>query len=170
MRIPPSLNNGVRQIHRWLSIAFTLNVVAYFVARAQGEPAAWITYSPLFPLALLCSRVCTCSCCHMPPRGAADYSPIERVAGCSHPGHRMAWVAEISVASIALSSSLSCGACRRNRLPHSATSIRARWLNGFVGWQESLALLAKLVEAEIPDAIEGRASAFTLERILAQPA
>lgn len=48
-----SSNNWIRQIHRWLSIAFTLTVVANFVARAQGEPTAWITYSPLLPLALL---------------------------------------------------------------------------------------------------------------------
>lgn len=48
-----SSNNWIRQIHRWLSIAFTLTVVANFVARTQGEPAAWVTYSPLLPLALL---------------------------------------------------------------------------------------------------------------------
>lgn len=46
-------NNRIRRIHRWLSIAFTLTVVANFVAMTQGQPAAWITYSPLFPLALL---------------------------------------------------------------------------------------------------------------------
>jgi hypothetical protein len=45
----------IRQSHRWLSIVFTLTVIANFVARAggAGEPAPWITYSPLFPLALL---------------------------------------------------------------------------------------------------------------------
>lgn len=48
-----SLNNWIRQSHRWLSIAFTLTVVANFIARTKGEPAAWITYSPLLPLALL---------------------------------------------------------------------------------------------------------------------
>jgi hypothetical protein len=46
-------NKGIRQMHRWLSIAFTLTVIANFAARTQGEPAAWITYSPLPPLALL---------------------------------------------------------------------------------------------------------------------
>jgi hypothetical protein len=48
-------NQWVRQIHRWLSIAFTLTVIANFVALAvgQGQPAAWVTYSPLLPLALL---------------------------------------------------------------------------------------------------------------------
>jgi hypothetical protein len=43
----------IRQIHRWLSIAFTLTVIANFVALSQGTPPAWVTYSPLFPLALL---------------------------------------------------------------------------------------------------------------------
>jgi hypothetical protein len=43
----------VRQIHRWLSIAFTVTVIANFVALSQGTPPAWVTYSPLLPLALL---------------------------------------------------------------------------------------------------------------------
>jgi hypothetical protein len=46
-------NNWVRQSHRWLSIVFTVTVIANFVALAQGGPPAWITYSPLPPLALL---------------------------------------------------------------------------------------------------------------------
>jgi len=50
-----SWNNRIRQTHRWLSIAFTVTVIANFVALGvgQGQPAPWITYSPLFPLALL---------------------------------------------------------------------------------------------------------------------
>ena len=43
----------IRQTHRWLSIAFTLTVIANFVAMSQGTPPAWITYSPLLPLFLL---------------------------------------------------------------------------------------------------------------------
>jgi hypothetical protein len=46
----------VRQSHRWLSIVFTVTVIANFVALARGAgapPPAWITYSPLLPLALL---------------------------------------------------------------------------------------------------------------------
>ena len=43
----------IRQTHRWLSIAFTLTVIANFVAMTQGPPPAWVTYSPLIPLALL---------------------------------------------------------------------------------------------------------------------
>ena len=46
-------NQWIRQLHRWLSIAFTLTVIANFVAMTQGQPPAWVTYSPLFPLALL---------------------------------------------------------------------------------------------------------------------
>jgi hypothetical protein len=43
----------IRQTHRWLSIAFTLTVIANFVALSQGQPPPWVTYSPLLPLALL---------------------------------------------------------------------------------------------------------------------
>ena len=46
-------NAWVRQTHRWLSIAFTLTVIANFAAMTQGPPPAWVTYSPLLPLALL---------------------------------------------------------------------------------------------------------------------
>jgi len=43
----------IRQSHRWLSIVFTLTVIANFAVRAFGAPPAWITYSPLPPLFLL---------------------------------------------------------------------------------------------------------------------
>lgn len=43
----------IRQSHRWLSIVFTVTVIANFAAMTRGKPPAWITYSPLFPLALL---------------------------------------------------------------------------------------------------------------------
>jgi hypothetical protein len=48
-------NDWVRRTHRVLSIAFTLTVIANFIALAQGRgmPPPWVTYSPLFPLALL---------------------------------------------------------------------------------------------------------------------
>jgi hypothetical protein len=47
-------NKWIRQIHRWVSIAFTVAVIANIVALAQGGmPPPWVTYSPLFPLALL---------------------------------------------------------------------------------------------------------------------
>lgn len=46
-------NKWIRQIHRWLSIAFTLTVIANFVAMSQGEPPLWVVYSPLLPLFFL---------------------------------------------------------------------------------------------------------------------
>ena len=46
-------NHWIRQTHRWLSIIFTLTVIANFVAMSQGTPPAWVTYSPLFPLAFM---------------------------------------------------------------------------------------------------------------------
>jgi hypothetical protein len=49
-------NSWIRQIHRWVSIAFTVTVIANVIALAQGSgamPPPWVTYSPLPPLALL---------------------------------------------------------------------------------------------------------------------
>jgi hypothetical protein len=46
-------NTWIRQIHRWLSIVFTLTVVANFVFMTQGQPPNLVTYSPLVPLAFL---------------------------------------------------------------------------------------------------------------------
>jgi cellulose synthase/poly-beta-1,6-N-acetylglucosamine synthase-like glycosyltransferase len=43
----------IRQSHRWLSMAFTVAVVANFIAMALAEPPAWIVYAPLPPLFLL---------------------------------------------------------------------------------------------------------------------
>jgi len=48
-------NQWTRQLHRWLSIAFTITVIANFVqiGMGGGDPPNWVTYSPLVPLALL---------------------------------------------------------------------------------------------------------------------
>jgi hypothetical protein len=46
-------NTRVRQIHRWLAITFTATVIFTAVALAQEDPAVWVSYVPLFPLALL---------------------------------------------------------------------------------------------------------------------
>ncbi|WP_217577973.1 hypothetical protein [Mesorhizobium sp. GbtcB19] len=43
----------IRQFHRWLSIVFTMTVIANFVTMALGVPPAWVVYSPLPPLFLL---------------------------------------------------------------------------------------------------------------------
>ena len=50
------MSKWIRQVHRWLSIAFTATVIANFVALGLGQgkqPPAFITYSPLVPLAFL---------------------------------------------------------------------------------------------------------------------
>lgn len=46
-------SHWIRQSHRWLSIAFTVTVLANFAAMTQGPPPAWVTYAPLLPLGLL---------------------------------------------------------------------------------------------------------------------
>lgn len=48
-----TLNNWIRQIHRWLSIVFTATVIANFIAMALGQPPAWVVCAPLPPLFLL---------------------------------------------------------------------------------------------------------------------
>jgi hypothetical protein len=47
------MNKWIRQIHRWLSVAFTVAVLAAFVALAQKPPLVWVSYVPLAPLGLL---------------------------------------------------------------------------------------------------------------------
>ena len=51
-----NLSRWVRQIHRLLSIAFTVTVIANIVALVMGkaeQPPGLLTYSPLLPLFLL---------------------------------------------------------------------------------------------------------------------
>jgi ABC-type polysaccharide/polyol phosphate export permease len=44
----------IRQFHRWTSIVFTAVVLVIFTILGLGsEPAAWVYFLPLFPLALL---------------------------------------------------------------------------------------------------------------------
>ncbi len=49
------MSQSIRQIHRWVSIVFTLGVVLNiaFMSLGQAQPPAWVTYSPLPPLAVL---------------------------------------------------------------------------------------------------------------------
>jgi hypothetical protein len=47
------MNHLIRQTHRWLSIAFTVSVIVTFIALSQERPVVWVSYVPLFPLALL---------------------------------------------------------------------------------------------------------------------
>ena len=46
-------NKSIRQIHRWLSIAFTVAVIVNLVALARQAQAVWVGLLALFPLALL---------------------------------------------------------------------------------------------------------------------
>ena len=44
---------SIRQIHRWLSIAFTLAVIVNVIAMMQEKQAVWVGLLALFPLILL---------------------------------------------------------------------------------------------------------------------
>lgn len=46
-------NEWIRQIHRWVSIAFTVGVIANLVALGRGEPPAWVGFLALAPLVVL---------------------------------------------------------------------------------------------------------------------
>jgi hypothetical protein len=46
-------NRWIRQVHRWLSMAFTLAVIANVVAMAQGQQIVWVGIMALVPLILL---------------------------------------------------------------------------------------------------------------------
>jgi hypothetical protein len=46
-------NKWLREIHRWLSIAFTLGVISYIVVMMRGQPPAWVGLFALVQLILL---------------------------------------------------------------------------------------------------------------------
>jgi hypothetical protein len=46
-------NMWLRQIHRWLSIAFTAGVIVNIVALVREEQAVWVGLLALLPLVLL---------------------------------------------------------------------------------------------------------------------
>jgi uncharacterized iron-regulated membrane protein len=46
-------NRSLRQLHRWLSIAFTLAVIANLSFLPWGQPPIWVGLLALFPLILL---------------------------------------------------------------------------------------------------------------------
>ena len=48
------VSTWIRQFHRWLSVIFTAAVIGIFAALGLGsEPAQWVYFLPLLPLALL---------------------------------------------------------------------------------------------------------------------
>jgi hypothetical protein len=74
-----------RQLHRWLSIVFTLTVIANFVALGMGggaQPPAYITYAPLPPLFLLMFSGL------YNVRAAVHRAQARRLIGC-HPPRRI---------------------------------------------------------------------------------
>ena len=46
-------NRWIRQIHRWLSIAFTLAVIFNVIAMLREQQAVWVGLVALVPLILL---------------------------------------------------------------------------------------------------------------------
>ncbi len=46
-------NRWIRQLHRWLSIAFTIAVIFNVIALIRKEQAVWVGLLALFPLILL---------------------------------------------------------------------------------------------------------------------
>ena len=40
----------MRQVHRWVSMTFSLTVAANFLVMIWRQPPGWITYAPLPPL------------------------------------------------------------------------------------------------------------------------
>ena len=51
--VPLNGSIRIRQLHRWLSIIFTVTVIANFIAMAMRKAVPWVVYSPLIPLFLL---------------------------------------------------------------------------------------------------------------------
>ena len=47
------MNSRIRQTHRWLSIIFTLTVIANFAVMGMAQRPLWVVYSPLPPLFLM---------------------------------------------------------------------------------------------------------------------
>lgn len=46
-------NNRFRQIHRWLSVAFTAAVIVNIIAVLQQKSTVWVGFLALLPLCLL---------------------------------------------------------------------------------------------------------------------
>lgn len=47
------MSKTIRQIHRWLSIAFTAGVLGYIAVMTRGQPPYWVGLFALVPLILL---------------------------------------------------------------------------------------------------------------------
>lgn len=63
-------NARIRQLHRWLSIAFTLMVLANFAVMGRGDIAPWVGGLTLVPLfLLLASGLYMCVLHYLPRAG-----------------------------------------------------------------------------------------------------
>ena len=51
--VPLNWNKWIRQIHRWLSIAFTVAVIVNIAAMGEEQPAVWVGLLALLPLIVL---------------------------------------------------------------------------------------------------------------------
>jgi hypothetical protein len=47
------MTTSLRQIHRWTAIVFTVSIVVTVIALVQPAPVIWVSYVPLFPLAVM---------------------------------------------------------------------------------------------------------------------
>lgn len=47
------MNKTIRQVHRWLSIIFTVAVIINILAMGQEQPAMWVGLLALLPLIVL---------------------------------------------------------------------------------------------------------------------
>jgi len=47
------MSKWIRQLHRWLSMAFTAGVLTYIVMMQKGTPPAWVGALAAVPLLLL---------------------------------------------------------------------------------------------------------------------
>ena len=55
-----NFSRWIRQLHRWLSMAFTFGVIAYVVVMQNGTPPAWVgllALVPLLNLSLVCKEM-----------------------------------------------------------------------------------------------------------------
>ena len=48
-----SVSRSIRQLHRWLSVLFTVTVIFTAVSLSRENAPLWVSYVPPFPLALL---------------------------------------------------------------------------------------------------------------------
>jgi hypothetical protein len=86
-------NRRVRQVHRWLSIAFTVAVIANIVALVKQEEAAWLGLLAFLPMIPLMLTGLYCSYCRTPTGGVLrveappplpNESPLEHLNVCLH--------------------------------------------------------------------------------------